>query len=101
MRVLRRSSAAVIAASILVITANDAEAGTINVPPGDSTALINAINTANGTAEADTLNVSGTYSLSGANNAWYGPTALPAITSDITIAGSPTSGATIQNINGL
>ena len=85
---------------VFALSSATAQAGTINVAAGDAAALIAAINTANGNGEADTLNVSGTYSFSAANNFWYGPNALPAITSDITIAGSITSGAVITNTNG-
>ncbi|MDA0180350.1 Ig-like domain-containing protein [Solirubrobacter phytolaccae] len=91
---------AAVAAAVLASSATVAQAGTINVPAGDAAALITAINTANGNGEADTLNVSGTYSFNAANNFWYGATALPAITSDITIAGSATTGAIIQNGSG-
>ncbi len=58
-----------------------------------STQLINAINTANATAGADTIALfNTTYTFSTPDNYWYGPDALPAITSDITIQGN---GATI------
>ena len=100
MRELPKGWTAAIAAVVMAVSAADAQAATITVPAGDATALVDAINTANGTAEADTLNVSGTYSFSGANNAWYGANALPAITSDITIAGSATAGAVIQSSEG-
>src|SRR5262245_2714382 len=75
-----------------------AQAATIPVPPNDAIGLINAINTANGTAAADTLELSGTYAFAGANNWWYGPNALPAITTDITITGTA-DGTIIQASN--
>ncbi|MFB2894946.1 DUF4347 domain-containing protein, partial [Aerosakkonemataceae cyanobacterium BLCC-F50] len=57
--------------------------------------LINAINTANSTAGADTITLfaGGNYNLTAVDNWWYGPNGLPAIASDITIDGQ---GATIK-----
>jgi len=67
----------------------------------DIATLRQAIVTANGTAGPDTirLSINCTYTISnvnpsgGSQTSWYGPTALPAIASDITIEGQ---GATIQ-----
>lgn len=92
MRVLSTAAAA---AGVLAVTATAAQAATITVPRGDAAALVSAINIANATAEADTLQVSGTYVYVTANNFWYGPNALPPITSDITIRG--TEETVIQN----
>ena len=53
-----------------------------------------AINTANGSAGADVLQLAPacTYAFTVTDNVWYGPNALPPITSDITIEGN---GATL------
>lgn len=62
---------------------------TITVPAGDAAALIAAINTANGNSEADTIVLGGgSYSYEVPDNYWYGPNALPAISSNITIEGN-------------
>ncbi|WP_157592211.1 Ig-like domain-containing protein [Solirubrobacter soli] len=92
--------AGALAALAALTVTTTARAGTINVPAGDPAALIAAITTANGTPDADTINVTGVYAFSAANNFWYGPNALPAITSDITIAGDTSTGATIQSTAG-
>jgi hypothetical protein len=77
-----------------------AHAATFNIADGDVTALINAINTANGNAEADTINLAagGTYTLTAVDNDTDGPNGLSSIADDgagngITINGN---GATIQ-----
>jgi hypothetical protein len=72
-----------------------AHAETFDIADGDVTALINAINTANGNSEADTINLAagGTYTLTAVHNDTNGPNGLPSITSEITINGN---GATIQ-----
>jgi hypothetical protein len=67
-----------------------------SVVASDVADLIARIDQANATPEPDTLNVSGTYSLTAVNHYWYGPTGLPAITSDITIAGDAEDGAVIE-----
>src|SRR5215207_4169065 len=63
---------------------------------GDQASLVNAINLANTNAGPDVVSM-GTgcrYTLTGAaNNNWYGPNGLPAISSEITIEGN---GATID-----
>jgi hypothetical protein len=73
---------------------------TLTIDPGADNAgavaeLISAINTANGDAAADTINLfpCGTYTVTATNNFWYGPNALPEIKSAITIEGQ---GATLQ-----
>src|SRR4051812_44845283 len=65
---------------------------TFNVAPGDTAGLVAAFNAAN-----DELNHFGpdtivlapgsTYTLSAVNNSWFGPNALPAVASDITVVG--------------
>lgn len=66
-----------------------AHGATIAVPC-DTAALINAIDVANTTPGADTLQLfeGCVYTLTTSNNNWYGPNGLPAITSDITIVGN-------------
>jgi uncharacterized repeat protein (TIGR01451 family) len=80
------------------IPAPQALAANINVAC-TVTDLINAIDTANGNSQADTLTLASgcTYSLTSAINGTYGPTGLPAITSQITINGN---GATITRGSG-
>lgn len=79
---------AILAALLPVV----AEADTFNIADRDVPGLIAAINTANASAGADTINLapSGTYTLIAEDNSGNG---LPIITSQITINGS---GATIQ-----
>ncbi|MDG4550388.1 MAG: hypothetical protein P9G45_08235, partial [Candidatus Contendobacter sp.] len=69
--------------------ATPAGAATISVPC-DTTQLIAAINTANANGEADTLNLAAgcAYTFTTPDNYWYGPNALPAISSTITIEGN-------------
>src|SRR5262245_47913651 len=60
--------------------------------------LIGAINTANGNGQSNTINLFAgrtpvTYTFSAPDNYWYGPDALPAITSALTIEGD---GATLR-----
>ncbi len=70
---------------------------TITVSSGVVSDLISAINTANTNgAPSNTINLSGTYDLTAVDNFWYGPDGLPAITSNLTIDGDPTNGATIE-----
>jgi hypothetical protein len=78
--------------------AHVARAATLNVGNGDVAGLIVAINTANGNAEADVINLAagGTYTLTEEENdapGTDGPNGLPSITSQITINGN---GATIR-----
>jgi hypothetical protein len=65
--------------------------------PGDVTGLIQDINTANSNGQPSNtieLATGSTYTLSAADNYWYGPNALPAIASNLTIEGK---GATLAN----
>ena len=66
-----------------------------SIANGDEASLITAIAVANATPEADTIQLAanGVYSFAGANNYWYGPNALPAISSAVTIEGN---GATLD-----
>jgi|SRR5208283_5894882 len=69
----------------------------IPVTSGVAADLVSAINTANTNGDAsNTIQLSGTYDLTAADNYWYGPDGLPAITSNLTIDGNPTSGAVIE-----
>lgn len=88
------------AALLTLGTCTNVQAATVTVPDSSVAGLVAAINAANATPEADTLNVSGTYSFTTADNWWYGPNALPAITSDITIQGDAARGAVLANTNG-
>lgn len=56
---------------------------------GDAAALADAIDRANSTPGADTVTLYDcTYALDAADNHWYGPNALPAIASEVTIEGN-------------
>src|SRR5262245_32446332 len=63
---------------------------TFTIANGDTAGLITAINEANATTEADVIELAsqGTYLFNQVDNFWFGPTALPAISSDITIDGN-------------
>src|SRR5580704_5887940 len=67
----------------------------VPLTPATSSELIADINTANSVGGSNTITLTqgATYDFTAADNDWYGPDALPAITSNITIAGN---GATIQ-----
>ncbi|MDG3008348.1 beta strand repeat-containing protein [Paludisphaera mucosa] len=68
-----------------------------NVSSGLVSDLVTAVETANANVDpADTINLSGTYTFTQADNYWYGPNALPAIVGDLTINGDPISGALLQ-----
>ena len=87
-------SGAIVALLASAIMAVPAQAATLNVGCQDSE-LLGAITMANSQAGADTLQLAAgcTYTLTAANNNWYGPNGLPPISSTITIEGN---GATIQ-----
>jgi hypothetical protein len=96
--VLNGGTFALLVATIWTCTLTRTWASTLSVPDGDVAGLIKAINDANDETAypgADTINLAanGTYKLTTANNAWYGPNGLPPITSVITIEGN---GATIE-----
>jgi hypothetical protein len=64
---------------------------TFQVGLGDVAGLIQAINTANGNGQPGNtieLTAGSTYSLTAADNYWYGPNGLPAISSNLTIEGN-------------
>jgi large repetitive protein len=68
-----------------------AQGAVFNIAAGDVTALIDAINTANGNNEDDTINLAaGTYTLTAADNeiTGNGPNGLPSITSSINMRGA-------------
>ncbi|MDR4504173.1 MAG: hypothetical protein MRK01_05170 [Candidatus Scalindua sp.] len=68
-----------------IVAVNAAE---FTIPSGDVAALIDAINTANGNGEDDTINLQGgIYSLTQKNNDINGPNGLPSITSNISLNG--------------
>jgi hypothetical protein len=86
--------ALVLALVFVLVPANPALAATITVPAGDAAALIAAINSANASAGADTIELAGgTYTLTQQRTPCGDPAGLPVITSAITINGN---GATIQ-----
>jgi hypothetical protein len=59
-----------------------AQAAVFDIAPGDVTALIAAINAANGNGEENTINLAaGTYTLTAVDNDTDGPNGLPSITS--------------------
>jgi hypothetical protein len=68
------------------------------IPDGDTTGLVAAVAVANVTPEADTIRLAahGLYAFARADNFWYGPNALPAISSPITIEGN---GATLDRLS--
>ncbi len=83
--------AIILAAQLPVV----AQAAAFSIADGDVAGLIAAINTANATSGADTINLApgGTYTLTAVDNTSAGANGLPIITSQITINGN---GATIQ-----
>lgn len=93
-RIILLVSAVAFASSILAASAPPIFAMTINVGC-DVNALVNAVNAANASAGADTLNLSTncTYTLTTADNtdAAWGPNGLPIVTSDIRLNGSATT----------
>lgn len=93
--VLALSTASPFALSVALLAFNT-HAAVFNIPNGDVAGLVAAINTANGSIDADSINLAtaGTYTLTTADNTGsYGATGLPVITSPVTINGN---GATIQ-----
>ncbi len=84
--------------AMTVVAEPETPEATIPVTTCNASDLIAAINTANGASAADTITLLAgcTYSFSAANNYWYGPNALPPISSTITIEGN---GAVLQNTN--
>jgi hypothetical protein len=82
-----------------VLAAPVAPDATIAVTTCNASDLITAVNTANGNGQTDTITLTAgcTYTFSAADNYWYGPNALPAIASNITIEGN---GAVLHNTNG-
>jgi hypothetical protein len=70
-----------------------------NVGPNDVATLLHDMITANSNGESNTINLSpSTYDLIAVNNNWYGPNALPAISSKLTINGN---GAVLQRDSSL
>jgi hypothetical protein len=88
-----RLAAAIAQTLVLLGLAPHARASTLPVPCSSS-ALIAAISQANVDNAGDTLTLAAacTYTFAFANNYWYGPNALPAIQSTMTIEGN---GATL------
>jgi hypothetical protein len=73
----------------------DAHSATFDIPNGDVSILIEAINTSNSNDEPDTINLAnnGSYVLTQINNVTDGTNGLPSITGGLTINGN---GATIE-----
>jgi plastocyanin len=92
---MRRATAAVVAIAGISggWIAPAAAAAALSAPctgrTGDAAALIADINQANVVTGPDTVQLSPgcTYTLTTVDNNWYGPNALPPISSDITIDG--------------
>jgi fibronectin-binding autotransporter adhesin len=90
-----------VALTLIVFTSDHvARAAVFNIPNGDIAALKNAITSANGNGQADTINLAGvgTYTLTAVDNSMSGANGLPVIGNDVagvdlTINGN---GATIQ-----
>jgi len=79
-------------------TINIAQLSNVAFNPDGLVSLREAIDAANNTAGPDTIVLSNaTYTLAAADNYWYGPNGLPAVTSEITIQGN---GATIARDSG-
>lgn len=88
-RLWRLALALILLLPLLAIP-SPAYAATLPVTTCNASDLIAAINTANGNGQADTITLAAgcTYSFNTVNNYWYGPNALPAIASNITIEGN-------------
>ncbi|MCW5891068.1 MAG: hypothetical protein KIT14_11020 [bacterium] len=73
-------------------------AATFDIGAGDVAALVAAIDSANGTPEADTINLAaGAYVLTAvATSEPWGPSGLPTITSDIALVGAGSGATTIE-----
>ena len=87
-----------LAIGMVLATRSAVAAADFHCSAGDVPCLIAAIHTANGNGEGDTIVLdAGTYTLTAVDNEDSGPSALPSITSDITIQGA---GATATVIDG-
>lgn len=90
---------AVVAILFSATLSNSVNAAVFDVASGDVNALIDAINTANGNGEDDTINLeSGVYTLTEADNETDGANGLPSITSNITINGAGADGTIIERV---
>src|SRR5690349_4059026 len=85
---------ALLAGALVRLSALPARANSVTIPNGNVAALIQAINDANASGGADTIDLAsgGVYTLTGANSNYNGSTGLPALQGSITINGH---GATI------
>ncbi len=72
----------------LVLTVQPSVSEAANFIAGTAAELITAINTANSTAEADTITLTADITLSVADSTLYGPTGLPLVRTAITIVGN-------------
>src|SRR5262249_4534074 len=74
--------------AVEVLEAREAPA-VFTVAAGDVATLIADVNLANANGQANTINLSpSVFNFTAPDNFWYGPNALPAISSDLTINGS-------------
>jgi hypothetical protein len=86
---------------LTLVLLRPAQAAVFNIASGDGAALINAINTANGNSEDDTINLpAGTYTLRAVNNDTDGPNGLPLIASAITIHGAGADSTVLARTDG-
>src|SRR4051812_46583566 len=92
MRAKSRVWLVVAVAGALSLLAVGGQASAHSLAPIGCTAadLVNAVDAANSNPGADTIELPAgcTYTFSTVNNWWYGPNALPAISSEITIDGN-------------
>ena len=76
------------ASAALLLTLQPLPSEAANFTAGTAVELVAALNTANSTAEADTITLTADITLTTANNTTYGPTGLPVVSSALTIAGN-------------
>src|SRR5580765_3403289 len=82
-------SAIVVGLAIALALARPCAAAVVECASGDVTCLITAVNTANASGGANTIQLQpGTYSLRAPDNDTEGPNGLPSITSALTIVGA-------------
>jgi CSLREA domain-containing protein len=84
--------------ALLLLCTGYTQAAIFNIADGDVTGLKNAINTANGNQQDDTINLAtnGTYTLTTVDNTAFGPTGLPVLTDDSSNGTGPAHSLTIN-----
>ena len=91
-----------VAFAALALCGSVSRATTFNINgTGDATALINAIKAANSNGQADTINLSGYFNFTQADNSTYGPTGYPVITNDGTLTINATPSTFLGRINNV